>query len=239
MSKLRWAKLWWSDWENDPALRQCSLAAQGLWMRLLCLAAQSRIYGVVLVAGRPPTAGEIARIVGDHHTRVAALIRELERNNVFERVPVQPSDKPETEPGQTPDKPETTAIQSRRMRADFDTHKRARLDGLNGGNPALKPPTPHKPNGGGISQPLSQPLTGGLKLEEEAEVNLHNHKNKKPPVRPPTGGARTQGEKIGGRKKERELKCGFVGSVQRIIAERKDRTPEIVPIPLNRIRANE
>jgi hypothetical protein len=165
VSKLRWAKLWWSDWENDPALRQCSLAAQGLWMRLLCLAASSRVYGEVLVAGKPPTAAEIARIVGHHHTRVEALIRELEARQVFDRS-------------------ETGAIQSRRMMADFEAHKRARLDGLNGGNPALKPTHNHSPNGGPLKPDLKPDLKPRLKPEEEAEVKVYRS-----PRTPPHGGA--------------------------------------------------
>ena len=52
MSGTIWSKFYWSDWETDPALRLCSLAAQGLWMRMLCVAASHDPIGYVAVAGR-------------------------------------------------------------------------------------------------------------------------------------------------------------------------------------------
>jgi hypothetical protein len=39
MSGTRWSKFYWSDWDGDMRLRLCSLAAQGLWMQMLCIAA--------------------------------------------------------------------------------------------------------------------------------------------------------------------------------------------------------
>lgn len=162
MSKLRWAKLWWADYENDPALRLCGLAAQGLWMRLLCLAASSRVYGHVLVGGEPPSVAEIARIVGDHHVRVAALIRELERHKVLARS-------------------EQGAIISRRMIADFAEHNRNSEAGRLGGNPQLLPDNGPKPNGDISQRPLKPPLNA----EEEEEA----YSEKNPPVGPRTAGA--------------------------------------------------
>lgn len=170
MSKLRWAKLWWSDYENDPALRLCSLAAQGLWMRLLCLAASSRVYGHVLVGGEVPSVAQIARIVGDHHVRVAALIRELERHKVLARS-------------------EQGAIISKRMIADFAEHHRNSTAGKLGGNPQLLPDHGPPPNGG-MSQ---RPLKPTLKAEEEEEV-----KRKNPPVGPREAGADADGDEIFG-----------------------------------------
>ena len=48
-----WSKFFWNDWENDPALKLCSLAAQGLWMRMLCICAKGETRGWLLVSGRP------------------------------------------------------------------------------------------------------------------------------------------------------------------------------------------
>jgi hypothetical protein len=59
VSKLRWAKWFWSDWSNDTALNLCSIPAQGLWMRLLCIAAQGEPYGHVTIKGRVPTNDEL------------------------------------------------------------------------------------------------------------------------------------------------------------------------------------
>jgi hypothetical protein len=85
VNKLRWGKFYWSDWSDDPALAMCSLAAQGLWMRLLCLAAQGSPYGYVIVNGKPPTVEHIARLVRASSRDVARLIEQLERNGVATR----------------------------------------------------------------------------------------------------------------------------------------------------------
>jgi hypothetical protein len=80
-----WSKFFWNDWENDPALRLCSFAAQGLWMRLLCLAAKSNPTGFVAVAGRPCSPTDIARLSGVSEQEVELLLGELSRNGVFSR----------------------------------------------------------------------------------------------------------------------------------------------------------
>ena len=80
-----WSKFFWNDWENDPELRLCSLAAQGLWMRLLCLAAKSNPTGFVAVAGRPCSSTDIARLSGVPEQEVESLLGELSRNGVFSR----------------------------------------------------------------------------------------------------------------------------------------------------------
>ncbi|MDD3181212.1 MAG: hypothetical protein PHD48_00160 [Alphaproteobacteria bacterium] len=80
-----WSKFFWNDWENDPALRLCSLAAQGLWMRLLCIAAKSSPTGFVIVAGRPCSSTDIALLTGVAEQEVETLIGELSRNGVFSR----------------------------------------------------------------------------------------------------------------------------------------------------------
>lgn len=79
----RW---FWNDWQGDPALRACTLAAQGLWMRLLCVAAESDPYGHVLINGRKPTVAELSRICGEGEAVLSGLIEELDRNGVFSRT---------------------------------------------------------------------------------------------------------------------------------------------------------
>jgi len=69
MSKVRWAKWFWADWSNDTALNLCSLPARGLWMALLCLAAQGEPYGTVTVKGRIPTADELFSLIAPRGTR--------------------------------------------------------------------------------------------------------------------------------------------------------------------------
>ena len=78
-------KFWPQDWSDDPALRSCSFAAQGLWMRLICLAHFSKPYGHVLIGGKIPTSAQLARVVGGTETEVQSLLDELENQGVFER----------------------------------------------------------------------------------------------------------------------------------------------------------
>jgi hypothetical protein len=87
MSRRRWIKFWPQDWQRDPALRACSLAARGLWMELLCIAHESQPYGHVTLNGRAMTEVEIASIAGRPRREILPLIAELERAGVFSRTP--------------------------------------------------------------------------------------------------------------------------------------------------------
>jgi len=79
--------MWWADWANDNALSLCSLAAQGLWMRLLCLAAQNEPYGSILIGGRQASEAELAKLIKPSLDlrRFQRLLAELERRNVIKR----------------------------------------------------------------------------------------------------------------------------------------------------------
>lgn len=87
MNKLRWGKFYWCDWADDPALALCSLAAQGLWMRLLCIAAQGTPYGHVTINGLPPSIDDLTKLIRPRPKRytVERLIIELERYGVVHR----------------------------------------------------------------------------------------------------------------------------------------------------------
>jgi hypothetical protein len=85
MSGIIWSKFFWSDWENDPALRLCSFAAQGLWMRMLCIAARHDPIGYVAVAGQPLELPGLIRLTGGTESELATLLGELDRNGVFSR----------------------------------------------------------------------------------------------------------------------------------------------------------
>lgn len=80
-----WSKFFWSDWEADQGLRLCSLAAQGLWMRMLCVCARHEPKGHLAIAGNPLDVTAIARLAGVAETEVETLLEELERNGVFSR----------------------------------------------------------------------------------------------------------------------------------------------------------
>lgn len=83
MAATIWSKFFWSDWQADPALRACSLAARGLWMEMLCIAAGER--GYLVRDGDPLPANTLANIVGQPLATVEMLIAELEENRVFSR----------------------------------------------------------------------------------------------------------------------------------------------------------
>ena len=85
MTGTVWGKFFWQDWESDEALRQCSLAAQGLWMRMLCICAKSEAVGYLAVAGNPLDAELLARHVGDARETIDPLLFELENWHVFSR----------------------------------------------------------------------------------------------------------------------------------------------------------
>lgn len=78
----RW---YFSDWMSDPGIRASSLGARGLWKDLLCIAAANKgsDHGFVLLAGRVPSAADIARLVSASVEEVTTLLAELGRNGVF------------------------------------------------------------------------------------------------------------------------------------------------------------
>jgi hypothetical protein len=89
-NKLVWAKWFWSDWAGDAALNLCSLPARGLWMALLCLAAQGEPYGTVTIKGRAVSDEELFRLLAPKGTRPRQFygwLAELERHGVATREP--------------------------------------------------------------------------------------------------------------------------------------------------------
>lgn len=85
MAELPWSKFFWSDWESDQGLRLCSLAAQGLWMRMLCVCAKHEPKGYLCINGHPLDVDAIARLAGVAETEAENLLLELDRNGVFSR----------------------------------------------------------------------------------------------------------------------------------------------------------
>lgn len=85
MTTNPWSKFFWSDWEADQGLRLCSLSAQGLWMRILCVCARHEPKGYLAINGNPLAVDAIARLAGVAETEAGTLLDELERNGVFSR----------------------------------------------------------------------------------------------------------------------------------------------------------
>lgn len=118
MAGTVYGKWYWSDWMSDPGVRASSYAARGLWIDLLCIAAQADPTGYVVLNGRPLNASEIARLTGGHASEVETLLDELERNGVFTRD-------------------RHGRIYSRRMLREQKKAKVATINGKLGGNPTL------------------------------------------------------------------------------------------------------
>lgn len=115
----RWTKWWWQDWQRDPALRMCSLAARGAWMEMLAIMHDADPCGHLLVNGRQPSMRQLASVCGATEKECTKLVAELEECGVFSR----------TEDG---------VIFSRRMVRDKATSDEAVQNGKKGGNPKLK-----------------------------------------------------------------------------------------------------
>ncbi len=108
------------DWNSDAKLKLCSLAAQALWMRMLCVMHTCEPYGHLTFKDmQPATAKETAQVTGVHTNRVTPLVTELERNGVLSR----------TQGG---------VIYSRRMVRDYAKRLINQQNGQKGGNPQFR-----------------------------------------------------------------------------------------------------
>jgi hypothetical protein len=119
MSATVWSKFYWSDWLSDAGLRRSSFAARGLWIDMLCIAAQSDPIGYLTVNNEILSVQDIARMVGGSEPEVSTLIDELDRNGVLSRD-------------------RTGKIYSRRMVRDDKKARVAQKNGKLGGNPTLR-----------------------------------------------------------------------------------------------------
>jgi hypothetical protein len=166
MTANPWDKFFWNDWETDAALKLCTLAAQGLWMRILCICAKADPKGYLVVAGRPLSPADLASLVGKPEPEVETLLRELAQYGVFSTDRIG-------------------RIYNRRMVRQVKKARTAQENGKKGGNPTLlkqseispsdnqpvKPPDkPHKPKA--ISQepketPPSLRSGGGARPQDE------------------------------------------------------------------------
>lgn len=118
MTEFPWSKFFWSDWESDESLKQCSLAAQGLWMRMLCICATGDPIGYLTIAGNPLDSSGVARMAGVSMGEAENLMEELSRWGVFSRD-------------------RRGRIYSRRIVRDANKSAKARKNGKRGGNPTL------------------------------------------------------------------------------------------------------
>lgn len=114
-----WFPFYPADWLRDSALRAVSVASRGVWIDLLALMHQSPHRGrLELPTGQPPTAAQLARMLGLHPNASARYLTELEQAGVL------------TRDGQT--------LVSRRMVRDEARRVAAVEHGSKGGSPLLR-----------------------------------------------------------------------------------------------------
>src|SRR5687768_4957294 len=85
--KLPWFSFYPKDWLADP-VSGLSLAAQGLWLRMMILAHDSERYGYLVLNGSPIPPAVIARRCGcESLEQYETLLAELDSVGVPERTP--------------------------------------------------------------------------------------------------------------------------------------------------------
>lgn len=149
-----------ADWRKDAALQSCSIAAQGLWINILCIAHECEPYGHMTVNGKAMTPAQIGRLVGLSAKECEKLLGELLEAGVSSVR-------------------EDGGIFSRRMVRDEDLRNR-RSDGggagaehgAKGGKHGSKGGRPTKARG--VSEPPLPPA-------EEPPLETDPH----PPIKPP------------------------------------------------------
>jgi hypothetical protein len=70
------------DWREDLALQSCSLAAQGLWINMMCLMHAGTPYGHLAVNGHPMADADASRLLGVSLAEYRRLVKELETKGV-------------------------------------------------------------------------------------------------------------------------------------------------------------
>lgn len=149
MTATIWSKFFWSDCQAEPTLRRCSLAARGLWLDILCLAAQAEPVGFLVQDGKPLGIGQLARNAGAPEDDVAALLAELEREGVFSRD-------------------RRGRIYSRRLVREAKLRASGQKTGKRGGNPSLCKATKISPTDNGVRGDAGATPVGPISQKPES-----------------------------------------------------------------------
>ena len=118
MKRYSWFKFYPNDWQSEPKLRMCSIAARGLWMELLCIMHDAKPYGHLTIAGQIPTEEQLSILVGVPVDELRQLLRQLAENGVFS-------------------KKKSGVIYSRKLVLMAETSRKHQENGSKGGNPKL------------------------------------------------------------------------------------------------------
>jgi len=102
------------DWLSEAGLSLCSLAAQGLWIKMLCFMWKSIPRGYLMVNGKQMNSKDLAKLCGEEEKYINELLLELENNQIFS-------------------KDENGIIYSRRMQREEKIRKIRVISGRQGG----------------------------------------------------------------------------------------------------------
>lgn len=119
---LPYSNFFWADWENEPTLKKCSAASQGVWMRVLAVMHRATPRGHFLdETGARPSLPDLVKHFGMEPDVIEAAIAELTARRVC-------------------DVSEAGVLICRKMVRQEEKSQQARANGALGGNPALLAP---------------------------------------------------------------------------------------------------
>lgn len=71
------------DWLSEPGLNICSLAAQGLWIKMICYMFKSDFRGCLQANGKKITSKQLAKLAGEPEETIKDLLAELMEKEVY------------------------------------------------------------------------------------------------------------------------------------------------------------
>jgi len=71
------------DWLSEPGLNICSLAAQGLWIKMISIMWKADIRGCLKANGKQINSKGLAKLSGVSEEEISKLLKELGDNNVY------------------------------------------------------------------------------------------------------------------------------------------------------------
>jgi len=108
---------WFYPADHERDVQMLSLAAQGLWMRMLCWMSENEAHRgfLELPTGEPMTAADIGRKVGQPACRITPLLREMEHAGIFSVIRTKSTSVAQDS---VADPPSTATMFNRRMLRD-------------------------------------------------------------------------------------------------------------------------
>lgn len=85
MGNLPYFYFYPGDWMKDPVLQTLSLAAQGLWLRMMCLMAEGSRRGFLEINGQPITTAQLARATGATVDEAHCLLKEMDESGFLKK----------------------------------------------------------------------------------------------------------------------------------------------------------